>query len=87
MSTINKIIFTLFALNLALNIASPAQSSSFKYNLIRGVKFLDNIEEVNWYRDKGKWYRDKGKILIIGVGKGFRNISSIPIAELVYVVA
>ena len=83
----NKRIFTLFALILALNIECPAQSSSFKNNLIRGVKFLDNIEEVNWYRDKGKWYRDKGKILIIGVGKGFRNISSIPIAELVYAAA
>jgi hypothetical protein len=76
----NKRIFTLFALILALNIACPAQSSSFKNNLIRGVKFLDNIEEV-------EWYRDKGKILVIGVGKGFRNISSIPITELVYAAA
>jgi hypothetical protein len=70
----------MFALMLALNVASPAQSSSFKQNLIRGVKFLDDIEEV-------EWYRDEGKTLVIGVGKRFRNISSIPITELVYVVA
>jgi hypothetical protein len=39
----NKIVFILFALILALNIANPAQSSSFKNNLIIGVKFLDDI--------------------------------------------
>ena len=76
----NKIIFSFLALILALNITSPAQSSSFKKNIIKGVKFLDDTEEV-------EWYRDKGKTLVIGVGKGFRNISSIPIAELVYAAA
>jgi hypothetical protein len=53
----------MFALMLTLNVASPAQSSSFKHNLIRGVKFVDDIEEV-------ECYRDKGKILVIGIGKG-----------------
>ena len=50
----NKIIFIFFALMLALNVASPAQSSSFKNNLIRGVKFLDDIEKIEWYRVEGK---------------------------------
>ncbi len=50
----NKIIISLFALFLALNVTSPAQSSSFKNNLIKGVKFLDDIEEVEWYRVDGK---------------------------------
>jgi hypothetical protein len=45
--------------------------------LIRGVKFLDDIEEI-------EWYSDEGKTLVIDVGKGFRDISGIPIAELVY---
>jgi hypothetical protein len=31
----NKIIFTLFAIMLALNVASPDQSSSFKLNYYR----------------------------------------------------
>lgn len=42
----NKIIFSFLALILALNITSPAQSSSFKKNIIKGVKFLDDTEEV-----------------------------------------
>ena len=42
----NKIIFSFLALILALNITSPAQSSSFKNNIIKGVKFLDDTEEV-----------------------------------------
>ena len=46
----NKLIFSLIALILALNIASPAQSSSFNKNIIKGVKFLDDIDEVEWYR-------------------------------------
>lgn len=46
----NKIIFSLLALILALNVASPVQSSSFKNNIIEGVKFLDDIEEVEWCR-------------------------------------
>jgi hypothetical protein len=50
----NKIIFSLLAIILALNITSPAQSSSFKKNIIKGVKFLDDSEEV------------EGKSLIIG---------------------
>ena len=50
----NKIIFSLLALILAFNITSPAQSSSFKNNIIRGVKFLDETEEVEWYRVEGK---------------------------------
>ena len=50
----NKIIFSLLALILALNFASPAQPSSFKNNIIKGVKFLDDIEEVEWYRVEGK---------------------------------
>ena len=29
-----------------INITSPAQSSSFKKNIIKGVKFLDDTEEV-----------------------------------------
>ena len=50
----NKIIFALFALILALNVASPVQSSSFKNNIIEGVKFLDDVKEVEWYRVEGK---------------------------------
>jgi hypothetical protein len=50
----NKIFFSLFTLILALNVASPAQSSSFKNNIIKGVNFLDDIEEVGWYRVDGK---------------------------------
>ncbi|MDC0946289.1 hypothetical protein OAS18_02055 [Nitrospinaceae bacterium] len=50
----NKIIFSFLALILALNITSPAQSSSFKKNIIKGVKFLDDTEEVEWYRVEGK---------------------------------
>jgi hypothetical protein len=50
----NKIIFTFLALILALNITSPAQSASFKNNIIKGVKFLDDTEEVEWYRVEGK---------------------------------
>ena len=50
----NKIIFSFLALILALNITSPAQSSSFKNNIIKGVKFLDDTEEVEWYRVEGK---------------------------------
>ena len=42
----NKIIFSFVALILALNITSPAQSSSFKKNIIKGVKLLDDTEEV-----------------------------------------
>lgn len=42
----NKIIFSFLALILALNITSPAQSSSFKKNIIKEVKFLDDTEEV-----------------------------------------
>lgn len=42
----NKIIFSFLALILALNITSPSQSSSFKKNIIKGVKFLDHTEEV-----------------------------------------
>ena len=50
----NKIIFSFLVLILALNITSPAQSSSFKNNIIKGVKFLDDTEEVEWYRVEGK---------------------------------
>ena len=50
----NKIIFSFLALILALNITSPAQSSSFKNNITKGVKFLDDTEEVEWYRVEGK---------------------------------
>jgi hypothetical protein len=50
----NKIIFIFFALMLALNVVSTAQSSSFQNNLIRGVKSLDDIEEIEWYRVEGK---------------------------------
>ena len=50
----NKITFSFLALILAPNITSPAQSSSFKKNIIKGVKFLDDSEEV------------EGKSLIIG---------------------
>ena len=50
----NKIVFTLLTLILALNVASPAQSSSFKNNIIKGVKFLDDTEEVEWYRVEEK---------------------------------
>ena len=50
----NKIIFSFLALILALNITSPGQSSSFKKNIIKGVKFLDDTEEVEWYRVEGK---------------------------------
>jgi hypothetical protein len=39
---------------MALNFTSLAQSSSFKNNIIKGVKFLDDIEEVEWYRVEGK---------------------------------
>ena len=42
----NKIIFSFLVLILALNITSPAQSSSFKKNIIKGAKFLDDTEEV-----------------------------------------
>ena len=42
----NKIIFSFLVLILAINITSPAQSSSFKKNIIKGVKFLDDTEEV-----------------------------------------
>ena len=44
----NSIILSFLGLILALNFASPAQSSSFKNNIIKGVKFLDDIEEVEW---------------------------------------
>ena len=47
-------IFSFLALILALNITSPAQSSSFKKNIIKGVKFLDDTEEVECYRVEGK---------------------------------
>lgn len=50
----NKIILCFLALILALNITSPAQSSSFKKNIIKGVKFLDDTEEVECYRVEGK---------------------------------
>ncbi|MBL4664959.1 MAG: hypothetical protein JKY23_03250 [Nitrospinaceae bacterium] len=50
----NKIIFSLLTLILALNVASPALSSSFKSNMIKGVKFLDDVEEVEWYKVEGK---------------------------------
>ena len=50
----NKIIFSFLALILAPNITSPAQSSSFKKNIIKGVKFLDDTEEVECYRVEGK---------------------------------
>ena len=42
----NKIIFSFLTLILALNITSHAQSSSFKKNIIKEVKFLDDTEEV-----------------------------------------
>ena len=50
----NKIIFSFLVLILALNITSPAQSSFFKKNIIKGSKFLDDTEEV------------EGKSMIIG---------------------
>lgn len=50
----NKIIFSFLALILALNITSPAQSSSFKKNIIKGAKFLDDTKEVECYRVEGK---------------------------------
>ena len=42
----NKIIFSFLTLILVLNITSPAQSSFFKKNIIKGSKFLDDTEEV-----------------------------------------
>ena len=42
----NKIIFYFLALIMALNITSPAQSSFFKKNIIKGAKFLDDTKEV-----------------------------------------
>jgi hypothetical protein len=75
----NKIIFTLFALMFALNVGSPARSSSFKHKLIRGVKFPDDIK-----RSSGTGTIAKAWSL---VGKGFGNISSIAIVELAYSVA
>ena len=50
----NKIIFSFLVLILALNITSPAQSSSFKKNIIKGAKFLDDTKEVECYRVEGK---------------------------------
>ena len=67
----NKIIFSLLALIQGLNFTSPAQSSSFKNNIIKGVKFLDAIEEV-------EWYRIEGKSLIIGWKRVPKYISNIP---------
>ena len=49
-----KIIFSFLALVLILNVASPAQSAVFKKNIIKGAKFLDDIDEVEWYRVEGK---------------------------------
>jgi hypothetical protein len=73
----NKIIFSFLALILVLNITSPVQSSSFKNNIIKEVKFLDDTEEV-------EWYRIEGKSLIIGDGKSFLSISSKPTVEPLY---
>ena len=50
----NKIIFSFLTLILALNITSHAQSSSLKKNIIKGVKILDDTEEVEWYRVEEK---------------------------------
>jgi len=49
-----KIFLIFFALILALIISVPAQSSTFKKNIIEGVKFLDSISEVEWYKVEGK---------------------------------
>ncbi|MBC8284642.1 MAG: hypothetical protein H8E32_12570 [Nitrospinae bacterium] len=44
----------LCALILALNISVPAHSSSLEKNMIEGVKFLDTISEVEWYKVEGR---------------------------------
>ena len=49
-----KLFTTLSILIFALIISIPAQSASFKENMIKGVKFLDTIPEVDWYKVEGR---------------------------------
>ncbi len=44
--------FSVFILALIFSI--PAQPSSLKKNMIEGVKFLDTVPEVEWYKVEGR---------------------------------
>ena len=49
-----KVLITFSVLFIALTISFNAQASSLKENMIEGIKFLDTVEEVDWYRVEGR---------------------------------
>ncbi len=49
-----RITFSFILLILTLHFASSAQSSSFDELIIDGVKFLDKVPEVEWYKVDGE---------------------------------
>ncbi len=49
-----KIIFVFSTILLSLSLSTTAYSTSLEKNLIKGVKFLDDVSEVEWYKVEGK---------------------------------